>query len=171
MTQKISVEAINMLAPYVVRMNEQNGFLYFTSDYDVTFYVDFEEDDLITVGESYQLILANVNNKKSPRDEKVKQTVFVIVSQFLEEHQSALLYICETGDGKQRSRDRLFKSWISAYDYLHKFLFISTSIMDADGVENVAAMIVRNDNPKIVALVTEFTEVADLLRHKPDGEI
>jgi hypothetical protein len=84
------------------------------------------------------------------------------------DHQSALIYICETSDGKQRSRARLFKSWINAYDYIHNFFFIYTSITDIEGIDNAAAMIVRKDNPNMVNLVTEFAEVADILRNKPE---
>jgi hypothetical protein len=88
----------------------------------------------------------------------------------MEEHQSALLYICETNDGKQRSRSRLFRYWINAYDYIKKYLYLSTSITDLEGVDNAAAMIIRKDNPNFVAMVTEFAEITDLLRCKPENE-
>jgi hypothetical protein len=167
MKQSVSIEAINAISPYHVSFNEQKGVYSFTSEYGVTIYIRFDEDDLITTGESYQLVLVNVNNKKSPRDEKVKQTIFAITSQFMEEHQSALLYICETNDGKQHSRSRLFRYWINAYDYIKKYLYLSTAITDLEGVDNAAAIIIRKDNPNFVAMVTEFAEVTELLRSKP----
>jgi hypothetical protein len=88
----------------------------------------------------------------------------------MEEHQSALLYICETNDGKQHSRSRLFRYWINAYDYIKKYLYLSTSITDLEGVDNAAAIIIRKDNPNFVAMVTEFAEITDLLRSKPENE-
>jgi hypothetical protein len=167
MKQATSLEAINAMSPYFVSYDEGNKAYLFVSDFGVNITLSFEPDDLITTGESYQLVLVNVNNKKSPRDEKLKQTVYAIISQFMEEHQSALLYICETNDGKQRSRGRLFKTWINAYDYIKNYLYLSTSITDLEGVDNAAAMIIRKDNPNVVAMVTEFAEVTDLLRNKP----
>jgi uncharacterized protein YdiU (UPF0061 family) len=163
-----SLEAINAVAPYIVHIDEISHFFSFTTDFGVDIAVNFANDDLITCGESYQVILINANKKKSPRDEKVKQTVYAILAQFMLDHQSALIYICETSDGKQRSRARLFKSWINAYDYIHNFFFIYTSITDIEGIDNAAAMIVRKDNPNMVNLVTEFAEVADILRNKPE---
>jgi hypothetical protein len=43
--------------------------------------------------------------------------------------------------------------------------------VDTEGVDNSAAMIIRKDNPNIVAMVAEFTEVTQLLRQKPENEI
>jgi acid stress-induced BolA-like protein IbaG/YrbA len=171
MSQSESLEAINAMAPYRVRFDYISHFYCFTTDFGVDIAINFAIDDLITSGNSYQVILINANKMKSPRDLKVKQTVYAILTQFMEEHQSALLYICETNDGKQRSRARLFRSWISAYDYNRNFLFLSTSIVDTEGVDNSAAMIIRKDNPNIVAMVAEFTEVTQLLRQKPENEI
>lgn len=155
------------MAPYRVSFIENLGVLGFTTDFGVEITVDFIEDDLVTTGESYQIILANANKKKSPNDEKVKDTVLAIAVQFLNEHQSALLYLCETSDGKQRSRERLFKSWINAYDYGMRFMCIFTSIVDLEGVSNAAAIIVRTDNPNLREVLNEFTEVTETLRHKP----
>jgi hypothetical protein len=163
------LEAINAMAPYVVYIDYFSGFFCFTTDYGVEIAVEFANDDLVKSGESYQVILINANKRKSPRDEKVKQTLYAIISQFLEEHQSALVYICETSDGKQRSRERLFRSWIGSYEYIYKFLFLTTAITDLDGVDNMAAMVIRKDNPQLVAMVTEFAEVTELLSQKPDA--
>jgi hypothetical protein len=170
MKQVASLEAINAMAPYSVSYDEDNKAYLFVSDFGVKITISFEPDDLITTGESYQLVLVNVNNKKSPRDEKVKQTIYAITSQFMEEHQSALLYICETNDGKQRSRGRLFRYWTSEFDNIKKYLYLYTTITDLEGVDNAAAIIIRKDNPKLVAMVTEFAEVTDLLRSKPENE-
>ena len=37
-----------------------------------------------------------------------------------------------------------------------------------DGVVNFAAMIIRNDNPRLVQVVAKFTEITQLLSDKPD---
>lgn len=81
-----------------------------------------------------------------------------------------MLYICETGDGKQQMRNRLFKYWFDSYEFNSKFSLYTTHIIDEEGVPNFAALILRNDNPKIVEVVTEFTQTAKLLREKPNEE-
>jgi hypothetical protein len=166
MNQPISLEAINAMAPYIVHFT-QDGLLRFKTDFGVIITIDFIEDDLVTTDESYQIILANANKKKSPNDEKVKDTVLAIVTEFLEEHQSALIYLCETNDGKQLARERLFKTWINAYDYGMRFFCMFTSIVDSEGIMNAAAIIIRNDNPNLREIVNEFTEVSETLRQKP----
>jgi hypothetical protein len=42
-----------------------------------------------------------------------------------------------------------------------------TSIVDSEGVDNAAAIIIRNDNPKLKEIVNEFTDVSETLRQKP----
>lgn len=78
------------------------------SDFNIEFVIDFMEDDLLKSALSYQLLIGNIGNKKSPRDLKVRDTILIIIEDFFMNNQSALLYICETGDGKQMARGRLF---------------------------------------------------------------
>ncbi|MGN1267508.1 MAG: hypothetical protein ACI4UH_06185 [Dorea sp.] len=41
-----------------------------------------------------------------------------------------------------------------------------TCIKDEDGIPNFAALIIRNDNPLIVEIVSEFVETAKVLQQK-----
>ena len=78
-----------------------------------------------------------------------------------------LLYICETGDEKQALRNRLFERWFSTYERKAQYTFVASSLKDDEGVENYAAIIVRNDNPELSAIIAEFTETISLLSTKP----
>lgn len=71
------------------------------TDNDVKLAVSFMYDDMIIQEGAYQLIIANLNNRKSPRDTKVKDTIMSIVEEFFDKNQVALLYICSTGDGNR----------------------------------------------------------------------
>ena len=124
-------------------------------------------DDMIIQEGAYQLIIANLNNRKSPRDTKVKDTIMSIVEEFFDKNQVALLYICSTGDGKQAMRSRLFGHWFEGSDTKLCYSTMSTSLVDADGVVNEATIIVRNDNPNMIKLINEFSETAQLLSQKP----
>lgn len=161
----LDISRINEKAPYRVGYDEVAESYDFVTDSGVHLSVAFDSAELIIhSGEAYQLIITNSNYKKSPGDRKVKDTILCIVEEFFEQNQ-ALLYICETGDGKQRGRNRLFEIWIRAYERKDRFFVYFTSVMD-DGVDNYAALIIRADHPNAAALSAEFTEVAQSLREK-----
>ena len=168
MINQLSIGVINSKSPYYVDMVSSYGPFVFTSDNGVELAVDFVDDDLITSADSYQLVISNVNNRQSPRDKKVQDTVFSIVEEFFEKNQAALLYICETGDGKQMARYRLFRYWFDMFEYSKKYTSLSTSLTDEEGVMNAATVFIRNDNPYLPQIVSEFNETAMLLRQKPN---
>ena len=140
----------------------------FVTDFGVTYYVSFLEDELILSDESYQFIIANTNNRKSPRDSKIKQTVMAIVYEFFECANTTLLYICETGDSRQSMRNRLFEIWFNSSSRKSDFVFMSADLRDAEGIHNYAAIIVRVDNPRLTFIISEFTQTIQLLSQKPE---
>ena len=164
----LSVEKINTITPYKVKLYEQDGSYRFETEHHVKLAVSFMYDDMIIQDGAYQLIIANLNNRKSPRDYKVKNTIMPIVEEFFDKNQAALLYICSTGDGKQTMRSRLFGHWFEASRNKVSYSTMSSSLVDSDGVVNEATIIVRNDNQNMVRLINEFSETAQLLSHKPD---
>ena len=168
MMNALSLESINKRSPYVVGLYSDCGPYLFTSDNGVELAVDFIDDELITKAISYQLVISNVNNRHSPRDKKVQDTILAIVEEFFDRNQAALLYVCETGDGKQMARYRLFSYWFDMFEYSIRYTSLSTSLVDEDGIMNAATIFIRNDNPHLSEIVNEFNETAMLLRHKPD---
>ena len=165
---ELSLLSINEKSPYHVLKGEECDSFRFFTDNGVQYAVDFITDDLITEGESYQLIIANLNNRKSPRDVKVKDSVLTIIDEFFNKNQSTLLYICETGDGRQSMRSRLFEHWFDSYNQKILFTLLTTSIIDEEGEVNFATLIIRNDNPKLPEIVAEFSESVRLLSQKPE---
>ena len=125
---------------------------------------------MIENAESYVFSIINVNKVSSPRDQKMRDTVMLIIENFFNMNEAALLYICESGDGKQRMRSRLFEFWFSSYQMRDKFLLMPVSIEDREGVENFAALIIRKDNPHIIDIVTEFSNTVAMLSVKPENE-
>ncbi len=84
-------------------------------------------------------------------------------------NEAALLYICESGDGKQYMRSRLFEYWFSSYQMKDKFILMPVSIEDMEGIENLAALIIRKDNPNIIDIVAEFSNTVAMFRVKPNS--
>lgn len=163
----IDIDEINKLSPYTLMPVKGKEFLYkFTSDYGVKYVVGFIPDDSIVNG-AYQFVILNTNNKPSPNDVKIKDIVILFVDSFFSKDEEALIYICETGDGKQAMRNRLFQQWFSRYNQSGCYTFITSSLRDEDGVVNYASLIVKNSNPRLSEIVNEFTEIMQLFRSKP----
>lgn len=168
MKQLLSLKRINENSSYPVETAGEDGFYQFFTDGGVHYSVGFMEDDILLSRNSYQLIIANINNHKSPRDRKVRDTIIAIVDEFFRNNNSTLLYICETGDSRQSMRNRLFEYWFSTYNRKALFTMISSSIVDEEGVVNFATIILRNDNPDLTEIIAEFTESIQLLSQKPE---
>lgn len=77
------------------------------------------DDDTIGESGAYQFIIVNENNTPSPNDFKLHETIFCIIEDFFKANPEILLYLCETGDGKQASRNRLFIKWFREYAQKH----------------------------------------------------
>lgn len=162
----LSLSAINVLSSYEVSAVNEGCYQFFT-DHGVHCTVEFVLDDSLMSRETYHLVIVNVNHQKSPSDAKVRDTIIAIIDEFFIENNTTLLYICETGDKKQALRNRLFERWFSMYKRKAQYTFVASSLKDEEGIENYTAIIVRNDNPELSAIIAEFTETISLLSSKP----
>ena len=166
--EKLDLERINRCAPYEVKEDSQEGAYTFIADSGAEFSIGFMPDDLIQSDESYEFIIGNLNGVKSPRDRKVKETVIAIVEEFFNANKATMLFLCSTSDGKQLMRGRLFKNWFDTYEYRNRFTMVTSTLVDEYGIDNVAAVIIRNDNPNLGKVLTEFGETIEMFSHKPN---
>lgn len=162
----LSLHAVNASSSYEVSAVNDGCYQFFT-DYGVHCTVEFVLDDSLLSHETYHLVIVNVNHQKSPSDVKVRDTIIAIIDEFFVENNTTLLYICETGDKKQALRNRLFERWFSTYERKAQYTFVASSLKDEEGIENYTAIIVRNDNPELSAIIAEFIETISLLSSKP----
>ncbi len=162
----LPLELINRAAPYKIK-GLQDGSVFFTTDNSLHYIVSFDPDDVSLSHICYQLVIVNVDNLPSPRDIKLRDTIIAIVEGFFASNNEVMLYICETGDGKQAMRNRLFQYWYSRYERKQNFTFLSASIKDEEGVINYATLIIRNDNPDYTDVVNEFALSIKVLNDKP----
>lgn len=164
--KQLSLTQINAKAPYHVVWAEENKAFIFESDYGVEISVSFDVSWIISNPPAYELTIANHNHKPSPRDRKVRDTVGAIVEEFFRENQTAILYICETGDQKQAMRSRLFMVWLDKFNTNGEYEVLTASMND-EGVENYAAMILRKDNCHFAEYVAEFNDTVTTFNAKP----
>ena len=80
----LNLERINSNSPYAVTALRDSMCFRFVTDFGVIYYVSFLEDELMLSDESYQFIIANTNNRKSPRDSKLRRAIMAIVYEFFE---------------------------------------------------------------------------------------
>lgn len=163
----LDVSAINVSTPYSV-WNVTEYYYYFKTEHGAIYKVGFMDDDTIWETGAYQFLIINENNQPSPNDPKLKETVFCIVEAFFKANPDILLYLCETGDGKQASRNRLFIKWFKEYANKHLYYFNTVEI-EADGIDNFAAIIVQKSNPELNSIINEFNNVVATLKDKPQG--
>jgi hypothetical protein len=116
---------------------------------------------------TYQIILQNVENTRAPHDPKIEQTVLAIIDEFFRSNQHVLLYICDTSDGKESGRNRLFLRWFERHATPGRFTICTANAKVEDEMVYIA-IIVDNNNPSLKAITDDFNETADALTNKPE---
>jgi hypothetical protein len=156
---------INRLAPYKVWTENGRDYLVETS-YDLLFKIGFMDDYSIWPSGAYQFYINNESHQPSPNDEKLKATIFRIIEAFFAANPDILLYICETGDGRQAFRSRLFVRWFNTYSRRDSYI-IQTAEVQEGKTKNFAALIVQKTNPRLKEILAEFDETISILTNKP----
>mgnify|MGYP006916224540 CR=1 FL=1 len=105
---RLDVNYINIFSDYTVWAEGEN--LYFVTDYDIKYLVCFDKEETPRF-DAYWFSLANMNQKESPRDAKVAQTVLCIIEEFFRTNPDIMLYMCSTVGNQQAQRARLFSFW------------------------------------------------------------
>lgn len=159
---ELDIEKINRESPYLVE-RVSDGEFSFVTDYGIEYIICFEPDDILLRNEAYQFSIVNKNGLKSPLDRKLRNTIMSVIYEFFSCNNATILYICETGDGKQGLRSRLFESWYNASLRKAAFAVFSASITDPEGVINYASIILRTDNPHFTEVIQEFSDTVRLL--------
>ena len=164
----IDLERVNVVAPYhfTLAPYAQLSF-WLTTDYGVDYAMSFYKNDLLPGVDLYEFAISNMNQRKSPRDVKLRQSIVALIQAFFCQKEAVLIYICETGDNRQRQRFRLFESWFRVAGK-GRFVSLSMDLVDEEGISNYAAIITRMDNPNLSFITKQFTETVELLREKPE---
>lgn len=163
----LSVDRINASSPYRVFASVDEGFVEFTTDYGVRYSVGFYLTSGLISYDTYQFYIINVNHQRSPRDRKLKDTIMAIVCDFFVSGDSAMLYLCDTGDERQSMRNRLFEYWARTSCIQYDISIMSACLTDSEGVRNYASLLLRTDNPYYSEIIAEFTQTVKLLDDKP----
>ncbi len=161
-----SLPRILSASPYEILLSE--GDFLFQTEKGVRYEISFNKEDIIFGGcETYQFIIRKLDDNRSSYDPKVKDTILSVINEFFHANQKILLYICDTADGKEGSRNRLFLNWFERNAEEGRFTIMTANATVED--ENIyAAIIVRNDHPNINEIISDFNKTAELLTNKPE---
>ena len=160
--RELDIVSLNSRSPYHVEKRTVQDYV-FKTEFGVICVVNFMDDYSVWEEGAYQFIIGNETQQKSPNDPKLRDTIVCIIEAFFEVNPDILLYVCETGDGKEMMRNRLFLRWLK--DYVKKDLFFVEHIeIEAEGITNFAAIIVQKTNPNIDIIISDFRSAIEELR-------
>lgn len=152
-------------APYELTL-VGDGFVFVTSQ-GTHYRVSFGKEDMILGGcLVYQLILQRAENNVGGYDPNIEKTVLAIIDEFFRANSHVLLYICDTSDGKEDGRNRLFLRWFDRHVEPGRFT-IRTAHAIVEEETIYAAIIVDNKNPQKDQIIADFDQEAALLTQKP----
>lgn len=159
----LSIESINKISPYKVEKLDDYAFVFHTQA-NVVYYVSFKEDMEIAGLDSYQFIIERKSEKQG-YDAEVKESIIAIINEFFAQNNDILLYICDTSDGREAIRNRLFVRWFKETDTDNVFeIKTADAIVEGEGM--FFAIIFKKSNPKYTEISTEFEEAAAYLTSK-----
>ena len=158
---KFLLKRILEKAPYDIVLSG-NDFMLQT-DLGIRYTVSFNKEDIVLGGcDTYQLIIRKMEEAKSRHDPKVEATILAIIHEFFRSNLEILLYLCDTSDGREAYRNRLFLTWFDHYAENHLFT-IRQAHAEIEGEGLFFCIIIDNRNPKLKDIVDDFEAKSALL--------
>ena len=154
------------LSPYKVWTKDGRDYTIETNRGHI-FVIGFMDDYSIWPSGAYQFTITNQSHQPSPLDETLRETILLLIEAFFAANPDILLYICETGDGRQAFRSRLFVRWFNNYTGRDAYVMQTAEVQEGN-TRNFAALIVQKSNPRLKDILAEFNETISILTDKPD---
>lgn len=155
---------INAIAPYTVE-NKGQGKYGFTTNTGIAYLVGFMDDSMVEEYESYQFYITNETGQHSPNDQCLWDTLFAIIEEFFLKNQSVMVYWCDTTDGQEALRARLFSRKFNVFRGHDKYIFRAIETRTED-IPYYAALIFRKDNPYAEEICYKLDFVLEELKEK-----
>jgi len=150
----LSVNAINQRSPYKLEQTGDTTFMFETK-HGVVYSVGFMQDVSFFSEGVYQFYLINLSGKTIGGDDDISETVKVIIEEFFAQEEVVMLYICDTADGRQAARDRLFRAWFYSFEESKSYT-LYTEGMTIDKVRYLSSVLLRRDHPMLIQVLNKF---------------
>ena len=156
-----SLKRILEHAPYDLVLSGSD--FMFQTDLGIHYIVSFSKEDIVLGGcNTYQLIIRKIEEARSPHDPKVEATILAIIKEFFRSNLEVMLYLCDTSDGREESRNRLFITWFDRYIDKDGFI-IRKAHTQVEDEGMFLCIIVDKRNPRLKAITDDFDEKAAML--------
>lgn len=151
------LEQINKRSPYEITVS--GGGLLFETENGVKYRVNFTEEFAIGGCDTYQFMFSKLTKEHTSFDNNISKALVVIIEEFFRSNHNVLLYICDTSDKREASRNRLFAHWFRKFaeDGEYEFRYASSHVEDE---EFYAAIIVERSNPMLNEILVDFEQSA-----------
>lgn len=160
----LDIAIINTAAPY--QITDAGGQKYrFTTNSGVAYILGFMDDSMMEEYESYQFYITNETGLQSPNDNDLWQTIILLIEEFFRVNQSVMVYWCDTSDGHEALRARLFARKFNIYHGHEKYIFKNIETTTED-IPYYAALIYRKDHPQAEEISTKVDFVVEELKGK-----
>lgn len=151
---ELNLNHINLKAPYSVW--KQGDQYLFKTDYLIIYSVTFDKEDMLADYSGYWFNLSNTSGQKSPNDKKISLTLAAIIEEFFISEPHVMLYLCDTANGQQAQRARLFFHWFEKFNQTNEYV-IHTAIVKDEEEANYIALISKKDNPQLEKVMSIFS--------------
>ena len=151
---QLLAETINLRSPYKVSKEDENIFMFETKC-GIIYSAGFIKDTSFMEDGVYQFFLINKSRKKGRKDEDIFETVKVIIEEFFTQNEAIMLYICDTADGRQESRNRLFRAWFHSYVESDSYAMFTDS-MTIDDIRYVSSLLMNKNHPMLSQVLIKF---------------
>lgn len=143
---------------------EQNIY-FFSTDDNIDYNVKFVPSDYlfdghpeldIQVFEMHISIAANpLIGNRIPSDAMVGPTIAFIFSDFIKHERQAIVFICDSSDGRQKARSRKFSTWFQNRQTTPGLVKVDQLIIDGDEDIHIS-LILFNGHPQKMAVIEVF---------------
>lgn len=156
---------LNLPCPYkVFRFQEDNSLAHyeFTTDSGIVYYIYFNDCDHFpdtVLNDNSYLLSFGPKTPINGSDRKVKETIIEVLKYFFSTREKVLLFLCDSNDGRQISRHRLFNQWHCEYSKSINTAKFDASIKNEElDFEYHSSLILRSDNPNFKECIEAFNE-------------
>ena len=157
----ISLTAVNAKSPYKID-SDASGSFFFDTEKRRPYHVAFIEDPLFYEHGIYQYCLDT--DVHAEADSHVYEVVVALIEEYFKSSAKGLLYVCDSMDGRQAARNRLFNRWFNAYAHRDEFLLLQREV-PYEGVLQYVSLIIRKDQPELQPITESFDRVLSNLEY------
>jgi len=103
------------------------------------------------------------DNIKRITDIRIRATIIHIIESFFQNNQNSMIYICDSLDGRELCRKRLFDKWYDEYKERLNYIQREDISEKGESYSLCASLLVHENNPTRLDIIQSFLELKNLL--------